>query len=232
MKADPIQTAQQLIHSEYPACLLAVLGGSASRGEHNDHSDLDIVIYERDGDDMRRYTVEVNGWTTELFVLSLSSYRAYFDSGVMAANPTLQRMTAEGKVLLSQPEGEEILLEAKHDLDYGPMPLTLTDIDEYRYMLTEYMMDLTAVLNEGEKWFTVQKIMTLLCEFVLRVNSMWVAEGKMLFRLFSRFNPESGAQLERALSKLYRLDDASLLFELVERSLAPFGGRLLIGYEE
>ncbi|OMF83115.1 nucleotidyltransferase domain-containing protein [Paenibacillus glucanolyticus] len=232
MKKEPMEAAERVIHRHYPDCLLAVLGGSASRGEHNEQSDLDIVILERDGDEMRRKTLEADGWIVELFILSLSSYREYFDEGVMAANPTLQRITAEGKVLRSLPEGEAVRAEAQHDLNYGPMPWMQTDIDEYRYMITEYVQDLKNPKRDGEKWFTVQKIMTVLCEFVLRVNGEWTGEGKMLFRLFHRFSTALGDQLEVSLSAMYRQDDPSLLLAFTEQMLNPFGGMLLVGYEE
>lgn len=150
----------------------------------------------------------------------------------MAANPTLQRITAEGKVLHLLPEGEEVRAEARHDLNYGPMPLMQADIDEYRYMITEYVQDLKNPKRDGEKWFTVQKIMTVLCEFVLRVNREWTGEGKMLFRLFHRFSTALGDQLEVSLSAMYRQDDPSLLLAFTEQVLSPFGGILLVGYEE
>lgn len=232
MRKEPIEAAESVIRRDYPDCLLAVLGGSASRGEHNEQSDLDIVILVREGDDMRRKTMEADGWTVELFVLSLTSYREYFDEGVLAANPTLQRITAEGTVLRSLPEGEEVRIDARNDLNYGPMPLMPADIDAYRYMITDYVQDLKSPQRDGEKWFTVQKIMTILCEFVLRVNQEWIGEGKTLFRLFHRFSMTLSEQLEASLSAMYRQDDPSLLLAFTEQVLKPFGGMLLIGYEE
>ncbi|ANY75388.1 hypothetical protein BBD41_23985 [Paenibacillus ihbetae] len=232
MKMEPIQAAMKVVSEQYPDCLLAVLGGSASRGEHNEHSDLDVIIVEREGEGLRRRTIEAAGWIVELFIVSSSGYREDFDAGIVAANPTLQRIMAEGIVLRSVPEGDNIREEAQADLAYGPLPLTMSDIDAARYMITEYMMDLEQAKGDGEAWFTVQKISTLLCEFVLRVNRQWTGEGKTLFRLVSGFDPRFGEQLVHALEAMYRSRQSEQLMKLCEQVLLPYGGPLLAGYEE
>ncbi|WP_339290886.1 nucleotidyltransferase domain-containing protein [Paenibacillus sp. FSL W8-0187] len=232
MRMEPVEAAERIIQYDYPDCLLAVLGGSASRGEYNEQSDLDIIVIERDGHDFSRKTIEAHGWIAEIFILSLSSYREYFDEGVIAANPSLQRMVVEGTVLHALPEGEEVQAEARSDLNYGPMPLMLTDINEYRYMLTEYLLDLQSPRRDAEKWFTVHKIAAILCDFVLRVNREWTGEGKTLFRLFNRYDSILGERLEAALTAMYRQDDPSVLMAFTEEMLHPYGGKLLIGYEE
>lgn len=127
MRLEPTEAAIRVMQRNYPDCLLAVLGGSASSGEYNEQSDLDIIVIERDGYDFSRKTIEAHGWIAEIFILSLSSYREYFDEGVLAANPSLQRMVAEGTVLRSLPEGEEVRADARNDLIYGPMPLSSSD---------------------------------------------------------------------------------------------------------
>ena len=47
MRMEPVEAAERVIQHDYPDCLLAVLGGSASRGEYNEQSDLDIMVLER-----------------------------------------------------------------------------------------------------------------------------------------------------------------------------------------
>ena len=114
--------------------------------------------------------------------------------------------------------------EAQSDLDYGPLPLSITDINDYRYVLTEYMLDLKSPRSDGEKWFTVHKIAAILCDFVLRVNREWTGEGKTLFRLFNRFDTILGERLEAALAAMYRQDDPSVLMAFTEEMLRPYGG--------
>lgn len=232
MKMEPILAAERIIEEKYPDCTLAVLGGSAGRGEFNEFSDLDIAVVERDGEEYQRKTIEAYGWVVELFLLPLGSYRTWFDQGVMAGNPTLQRIVAEGKVLRCTPEGGEVRHDAINDLNYGPLPLASSDIDAYRYMITEYVSDLKSVRSGAEVWFTVQKLTSLVSEFTLRIHNHWTGEGKTLFRLLSDFDPAISQRLEQALEALYRRDERGELLNLCADMLKPYGGFLLVGYEE
>ncbi|MEK3734463.1 MULTISPECIES: nucleotidyltransferase domain-containing protein [Paenibacillus] len=232
MRMEPMLAAERIIEDSYPDCLLAVLGGSAGRGEFNEFSDLDIAVVKRDGEELQRRTIEACGWVVELFLLPIDVYRTYFDHGIMAGNPTLQRIIAEGKVIRRTPDGDEVLHEAQSDLRYGPLPLVSSDIDAYRYMLTEYIADLRSVRPGAELWFTVQKITTLLCEFVLRVHNQWTGEGKTLFRLLSAFDPDFSQRLEQAMEAIYHQDEPAQLMDLCADTLNAYGGFLLVGYEE
>lgn len=228
-----MEVAERLIRREYPDCLLAVLGGSAGRGEHNEFSDLDIVVVDDEvTDSYERKTIEAEGWVVELFFLNPSGYRAIFDEGVMAANPTLQRILAEGRIIVSTPAGMEVREEARMDLEYGPLPLTTYDLDAGRYMITEHMMDFKGARKWVEVWFAAQKLTTQLSEFLLRANNRWIGEGKTLFRMLAAFDAKTAADLEYALEMLYRHDRKEELLELATRLLEPYGGPYLVGYEE
>ncbi|WP_422657425.1 nucleotidyltransferase domain-containing protein [Paenibacillus sp. EC2-1] len=232
MRTEPIVAARQLILRDYSACLLAVLGGSASRGEHNEHSDLDILVVDDSTEGLTRKTVGAYGWVVELFFLNPLDYREQFDVGVIAANPTLQRIIVEGIVICTSTVGDKIREEAKSDLEGGPLPLTSYDIDVNRYVITEFMMDLKGSDMVVEQWFIAQKMTILLCEFVLRANRQWIGEGKTLFRLLLMHDSRVAADLERSLRLLYVHKDKSSLLELTEKLLKPFGGPYLIGHEE
>ncbi|MFC7679689.1 nucleotidyltransferase domain-containing protein [Paenibacillus sp. GCM10028914] len=233
MRTEPFAAARQLIFRDYPDCTLAVLGGSAGRGEHNEHSDLDIVVIDGEGsEDLSRKTVEAYGWVVELFFIASSEYREQFDAGVLAGNPTLQRIIAEGKVLRTSSIGNKIREEAKNDLDLGPLPLTSFDIDVNRYVITELMMDLRGSTKAVESWFIAQKMTVLLCEFMLRANRQWIGEGKSLFRFLSVYDASTADALEKSMALFYRYNNQEQLLELAERILEPYGGPHLIGYEE
>lgn len=47
MRNSPAEAAQTFVSQHYPDCMLAVLGGSASINQHDEASDLDIVVLKR-----------------------------------------------------------------------------------------------------------------------------------------------------------------------------------------
>ncbi|NMO96529.1 nucleotidyltransferase domain-containing protein [Paenibacillus lemnae] len=233
MRNEPKAVAERLVLSQYPNCLLAVLGGSAGRGEHNEYSDLDIVIV----DDLvtesyARKTIAVEDWIVELFFLNSAGYEDMFDAGVQSGNPTLQRILTEGIIIASTPEGLKVREAAQSDLEYGPMPFSSYDLDVSRYAITEYMMDLRSLTRPVEIWFTAQKLTILLCEFHLRVRQHWIGEGKTLFRLLERHDPETAERMDQALTFLYVDNDKEPILQLSEHILAPYGGPFLKGFED
>lgn len=233
MRKKPVEVAERLVHRDYPDCLLAVLGGSASRGEHTEFSDLDIVIVDDQvTDSYERNTVEFENWIVELFFLNSMGFREIFDAGVEVSNPTLQKILAEGIILRSTPEGLEVREEARQDLEYGPMPWSSFDIERQRYIITEYMMDLKGASAYMDVWFTANRLSTILCEFVLRSNNRWIGEGKTLYRLLALFDGQKAAELEEALERLYRHNQKDRLLSLAARWIEPFGGPFLTGYVE
>lgn len=228
----PIEAAELFIGQHFPDCILAILGGSASQNKHNSHSDLDIVIVESNENDFNRKVFSLFGWMIECTVLTPENYRDLFDDGIRAANPALQRIIAEGTILKQSGHGLMIYQEAKDDLAYGPMPWTSSELDYARYMISDNVMDLQGADNRTERWFVVNKIVTLLSEFILRSNNLWVGEGKHLYKNVAAFSPAIAARLDNTLESLYTKENINDLISLCCEILEPYGGILIEGYEE
>lgn len=229
----PARTAAQRFVEQYCAsCSLAVLGGSASRGEHTAGSDLDLVIFDNHSDEPGRRTTSAYGWILEIFILTEAAYRDMFDEGIDSANPALQRMIAEGVVLHSDSAGLKLIEEARADLDYGPMSWSTSELDLARYMITDQIEDLRGGSDLCESWFIAGKLSQLLCEFHLRVHRQWIGEGKHLYRYLKSFDPDLAQALESSLAALYRVGQCDSLVELCISCLSPYGGLLREGFEQ
>jgi hypothetical protein len=233
MRMTALMTARLFVQEMFPGCCLAVLGGSASRGEDREGSDLDLVVLScNETERAFRRTYRAHGWVIEVFFLTLDEYRALFDEGIHASNPALQRMLAGGHVLVADgASAHAVLVEAKQDLLDGPMPWTLEQINYVRYMVTEQVEDVRGAGGGAEGWFAVAKLATLLCEFRLRTEGQWIGEGKYLFRCLRDFDPVLAVQLEEALEVYMQRRDAGKLIHCAENVLNPHGGLLFEGFE-
>jgi predicted nucleotidyltransferase len=231
MRTSPIETAKRFIAQHHPNCLLAVLGGSASRDAHDALSDLDIVIVTSAEPDSFRRIHAYDDWLIECIMLSRTNYREAFKVGLHDANPTLQRLIAEGIVLTAKKSGLKIVEVAKNDLSYGPLPWSTSERDFARYMLSEKIADLQGAIPRCEKWFVVGKMTIMACEFLLRTNDCWIGEGKHLYRILQERMPEAAAELEVCLEAVYKRDDHERLASFCERIMEPYGGLLIEGYE-
>ncbi|RUT35660.1 nucleotidyltransferase domain-containing protein [Paenibacillus zeisoli] len=224
--------AEQFIQINFPKCSLAVLGGSGSRSDPNIHSDLDIVIVDDTAEMACHKTIKEYDWIIECFVLTSYSYRDIFNEGIYAANPSLQRMLVEGHVIKCEEEGIHVLEEARTDLAYGPMPWSLNEINFQRYVITDLLEDIRGGESTVELWFSVNRLVVTCCEFHLRVNQQWIGEGKHLFRALKTFDPAMADNLDTALQAVYLRRDLSPIETLVSRTLEPYGGTLLDGFEQ
>lgn len=231
MRPSPIEAAARYIEAAHPGCLLAVLGGSAARGAHGPDSDLDIVVVEREENDLFRRVVRFAGWVVDCFILSEPDYREIFDAGMREANPSLQRMIAEGTVIRHADRGLEIVEEARADLACGPLPWSSVEIDDARNRLSETAADLARSRCRDERRFIASRLALLAAEFVLRTNRRWIGEGKHLYRRLRKCSPEDAARLGSALEALCARDDPAPLLAACRAILEPFGGELIVGYE-
>jgi len=231
MRPSPIEAAARYVAAEHPGCLLAVLGGSAGRGEHGPDSDLDLVIVERGESGRFRKVSAFSGWVIDSFILSLSGYRELFDAGLREANPSLQRMIAEGTVIRRTARGMRIVEEARADLAFGPLPWSSDEIDEARNRLSETMADLARSPSREERLFIAGRLALLAAEFHLRTSRRWIGEGKHLYRSLRECSPERAAALGAALEALCARGDPSPLLAECRSILEPFGGELIVGYE-
>jgi len=231
MRTSPIEAAAQYVDAFHPGCLLAVLGGSAARGEHGPDSDLDLVVVERKESGLFRRVARFAGWIVDSFILSASDYREMFDAGLREANPSLQRMIAEGRVIRHAGRGLEIAEEARADLACGPLPWTSAEIDDARNRLSESMADLARSRSRDERRFIASRLALLAAEFLLRTNRRWIGEGKHLYRRLHECSPGHAARLAEALEALMARDDPAPLLAACRAILAPFGGELIVGFE-
>ncbi|MNS34044.1 hypothetical protein D3C72_661660 [compost metagenome] len=232
MRIQGREAAELFVLDNFPKCSLAILGGSGSRNDHNIHSDLDIVIVDDTTGIACQKTIKAYDWIIECFVLTSSSYRDIFNEGIYAANPSLQRMLNEGQIIKSDEDGVRVIEEARTDLAYGPIPWSLNEIDFHRYVITDLLEDLRGGEPTPELWFIVNRLVVALCEFHLRVNQQWIGEGKHLFRALKSFDPIMAESLDSALQAFYSGMDCDPFEALILRTLGPYGGTLLDGFEQ
>jgi len=231
MRSSPVETAQRFIAQHYPDCMLAVLGGSASRDSYDTASDLDIVIVMASEPDFFRKVIPYDDWLIECIFLSRTTYKESFKMGLQDANPTIQRLIAEGTILTANKKSLKIIETARSDLSYGPLPWSTSERDFARYLLSDKIADLQGTIPKCEKWFVVGKIMIMVSEFQLRTHNYWIGEGKHLFRILQERFPEEANELKECLESAYTREDYDQLISFCCRVLEPYGGLLLEGYE-
>ncbi|GAC1639604.1 MAG: nucleotidyltransferase domain-containing protein [Herpetosiphon sp.] len=231
-RVEPEEAAQLLVLRQFPACQVALLGGSVVRGEGTVTSDLDIVVVVEAGSDAPyRESQLSDGWPVELFVHTPASLNRYCAADVARRRPTLPSICADGLVLADTGlMAATIKEEAGRLLARGPTPLTPIEIEQSRYRLTDLLDDLKGHRTIPEANFTALELAASSADFWLALHRQWLGNGKWRWRRLSAFDPHHAHSLLTALKTLYADSDVRQLSAWVEGVLAAAGGPLFEGY--
>jgi predicted nucleotidyltransferase len=225
-----IEAASAFIVRHFPRCVAAFLAGSASRGEATATSDLDLLIVDPGEEAPRWATFHEMGWPIEAFLLTPTNYATAFADQVRKRWALLPAMCRDG-ILLRDQDGlaQQMKNEAAAILDRGPGPCSEADMNQYRFYLTDTLLDFEAASNLSQVLLDAGGIFHLTATIFLAHRQQWVGQGKWLLRQLQRVDPEQAQLLTDALETVCRTGDKSLLLQRSDAVLALVGGRRFEG---
>src|SRR6056297_1376762 len=133
MKEKPIEAANKFVEYYFPKAQAAMLAGSVAREEHNDKSDLDIIIITDEVDTPFRQSYIEFGWNIEAFVFNNKNYMDFFEKDARRKRPSLPNMVLESIVLKDNQIIGIMKKQAKSLLEKGPEKINKEEIRDYRY---------------------------------------------------------------------------------------------------
>ncbi|MGA5566686.1 nucleotidyltransferase domain-containing protein [Streptomyces platensis] len=234
-QAAPTEQALRLIASRYPQALGAILGGSAAQGRATATSDLDVAILLPDSDTSRREVIRHDGRPAELFLHTLADLPGFFQWDRARRRGTVLFIYDQGLPLMD-PHGHvaRARAQARAVLASGPPPLTPTEWERGRYVLTCYMDDLIDT-QPAERYeqlsladFTLREAAHLLTAH----HSAWTGIGKWLPRRLLSADPVRGRALLDGHRAVAEHADPAPLAAAAEELLNLLGGPLREGYTQ
>lgn len=230
-KVDGITAARSFVGTCYRHCMAALLCGSVARNEATLNSDLDILIVIEEEGPFHRKTYRHHGWFVEAFVAPQTFYEQKILQRGNNRNPSLLRSFAEAMILKDRTNFAQNLKEkAIETLKQGPPPLTMQERDQYRYIITDWLDDLTDSTAHAEALFIAAELITKSAELLLAHNRKWSGERRWLYRALQALDHKLANQLVAAASEFYRTGSKGSLIEVTESILNLVGGRLYEGY--
>jgi hypothetical protein len=230
IRLEAYKAADLFIMNHFPNCDGALLAGSVVRGEATKTSDLDIVIFDCNLKSAFRESVIEYGWSIEIFVHNLTSYKDFFKSDCERARPSLPKMVSEGIVLKDTGIIEPIKQEARELLEKGPEEWSSETITLKRYFITDALDDFIGCTMRAEEIFIANTLAELVSEFVLRTNQQWIGASKWVIRSLRKYDENFANRFVEAFDTFYKTGDKDLIIVLVDEILQPYGGRLFQGF--
>jgi len=226
-----IEAARAFVNQHYQDCLAALLYGSVARSEATSSSDLDIIIVAHHDAPFYRKTLRESGWFIEAFVGSREFHIEKIRRPRANHNPSSLTARAGGIILKDEGDFAKGLKEqAIAILKQGPEPLTEAEVNQYRYIITDWLDDLIDCENSEEELFIAYDLVAKAAELLLAHNLRWIGERKWLYRALEKLDDQLAKQLIDETRQFYRTGEKEGLVQAIESILKLVGGKLYEGY--
>ncbi|NBI31098.1 nucleotidyltransferase domain-containing protein [Chengkuizengella marina] len=230
MNLTPIEAATKFVELNFPNCSAAFLAASAKKGSIKKNSDLDIVIFDNEITLHFRKVYDYAPWPAEVFGFNLSSFKEFMNKNDSYALPTIYIIITKGFVVKDNGEAESIKKMCEERLIQGPPSWSFDELNFARFEITDQLEDLITSQHEMENYFIVNKLFTLCATFILRVNDLWLGDGKWLYRELTAYHKGVSEQFISAFESYYKTSDKQQLIDFIDSMLEPYGGRLFAGF--
>lgn len=227
---DPVAAARAVVEERHPAARAAFLGGSVVTGHRTPTSDLDIVVLLHGAPAPYRESLQHGNWPVELFVHTEETWHAFVEREVAKRRSPLLWMCADGLLLFDRDgAGERLAAEARKLAVAGPPTVTVEEIEDRRYAITDLLDDLAGSADQGERLFIAVELARRTGELALDLGGAWGGGGKWLARRLEITAPGLNARLQHAVHGALE-GQSEALVGVVEDVLARAGGRVWVGY--
>ncbi|WP_237710734.1 nucleotidyltransferase domain-containing protein [Saccharopolyspora spinosa] len=228
---DPVCTAREFVAARFPEALAAFLGGSAGTALRTPTSDLDVVVVLDGPPAPFRETLDHEGWLVEVFAHTRESFAAFVEREIAARRSPLLHMCGHGEVLLDRDgTGQRMGDDSRARLRAGPAPLSVEELENHRYLISDLLDDLTGCQDPDELVFIANRLLTAVAELVLLLRCRWLGNGKWLLRRLRETELETCESLVSGYRHLVTRGDATTFCHVAETVINRAGGRLMQGY--
>jgi hypothetical protein len=233
VRPSPINAALDIGRERFSDAEVIFLAGSVLRGEGTPYSDLDIVVICKKLPAAYRQSFVHEGWPVEAFVHDPETLNYFFwemdrPSGV----PSLPTMVVEGKAIPKETRFSRSLRAlAQEVIEAGPPKWTEPDIQRARYAITDLCDDIRAPRNHAELVASASRLYDLLPDFYFRSMGRWSAKSKTLPRKLAEVDPALAKRFMEAFDATFSGHNSSLILQLSEQILEPYGGFLYDNYK-
>lgn len=227
--------ALHLVTAHFPDALGALLGGSAAHGRATSTSDLDVAVLLPDSDSSRREVIRHDGRLAELFLNTVADLPEFFEWDRARRRGTVLFIYAGG-LPLTDPHGHiaRTREQARAVLASGPAPLTPTEWERGRYVLTCYMDDLVdaSPADRYEQLSLADHALREATQLLTAHHRAWTGIGKWLPRRLLSADPVRGKALLDGHQAVAERADPMPLATAVGQVLDLLGGPLREGYSQ
>ncbi|MFI2202142.1 nucleotidyltransferase domain-containing protein [Streptomyces sp. NPDC020192] len=227
MERDHATIARDLVRTRFPGARAAFLTGSVLTDRRTPTSDLDIVVLLPGPPAPFRESLVHEGWPVELFVQTEADWRGFAERETAERGSPLLAMCANG-LLLTDTDGLGAALrtEARERLAAGPPAVSVAELEDRRYALTDALDDFRGCADPLERIYLVAELLRRASELALLAGGHWLGGGKWLSRRLAEAEPGLHGRLTAGAAIAGTAEGMAAFTE----ALGLAGGPLWAGY--
>jgi hypothetical protein len=218
----------------YPDAEASVLAGSQAREERMGTSDYYVVLlFHSLPDGAWREMTTFEGQHMEVFAYDLETLTHFCqDIDRPSGVPALPAMVAEGVAIWSRvPRTLDAAREiGRETLRLGPPPLDEAALRDRRFAITDLAVALESGRDEHVLLAAGAALYGALADFALGAGNHWSATGKAFPRALTAMDRSLANHFGAAFGALFAARVTAPVQVLVDKVLAPYGGRLREGF--
>lgn len=140
-------------------------------------------------------------------------------------------MFGDGVLLLDRDGvGRRTQEDARARLHAGPPPLSVEELEDRRYLISDLLDDLAGSADRDELIFIANRLLTAVAELTLAMQRRWQSHGKWLLRRLRDADPDTCGNLLLGYRQLVCAANPTMFTTAAQSVLDRAGGRMLAGY--
>lgn len=217
----------------YPKAKAVFICGSHTKGLATKTSDIDLQIVYSSKDLAKpfRHSYLYNGVPIETFHNNELSLKFWLKKEIAAGKGATIFMIGEGVSLIKGGYSKKLQKQMMDIIKKGPKKLEKSQIDAFRYSLTDLLDDISSPKNASDFYASLNRLYLILADFYLRLNGMWSGYGKPLLRILEKQDNTMYQKYIKAFHKAFKRKNPKLVIKLTDEILELAGGRFWDGYK-
>ncbi|KVV16348.1 nucleotidyltransferase domain-containing protein [Flavobacterium sp. TAB 87] len=211
----------------YPSQYASLVTGSHVEGTNNAFSDIDIIIFTKDRNNVYNEMVLFHGLKLQTIIIPVQNLQEILWVDYISGQGTFVNMISKAHILFDQTNFLKYLIPHTKELKLlGAKPLS--DYENYmsRVKITSLLFDVMGADDIDEFLYTILNLIDLVTQFKLKVSGSWCSDGKYRMKLIKALDENFYHRLTAATAEIYGKKNREVLVNLTTELLKEHGGLL------
>lgn len=205
----------------------SLVTGSHVEGTNNEFSDIDVIIFTKDRNNVFNEMVLYKGLKLQTIIIPVQNLQEILWVDYLTGQGTFVNMISKGHILFDKADFLKFLIPHTRELELlGAKPLSDYENFMARVKITSLLFDLMGADDIEEFLYTIVNLIDLVTQFKLKANGSWCSDGKYRMKLIKALDAKFYQKLTASVAEVYGNKNKEALINVTTELLEQHGGLL------